>query len=86
MFYVICENQSRRAELIKYLNSKEIFPVFHYISLHRSPFIQRTHSDIIDLPNSDKYSDRLLRLPYYYELKQSEQQLVIEEIKNFFSS
>ncbi len=84
MFYVICDSESTRSELIKYLNAKEIFPVSHYISLHKSPYVEHTYSDRVELPNSDKYSDRLLRLPYYYELKEKDQELVISEIKEFF--
>ena len=47
-----------------------ISAVFHYLSLHKSPFYQNKH-DGRELPESDKYSDCLLRLPLYYELDDS---------------
>lgn len=67
MFYLICENSEQRVQLIAYLKSKNILSVFHYISLHSSPYFLNKH-DGRNLPMSEVYTDRLLRLPMYYEL------------------
>jgi dTDP-4-amino-4,6-dideoxygalactose transaminase len=67
MFYLVCPAAAFRTRLIKHLRENEIFPVFHYLSLHKSTYYQAKH-DGRDLPESDRYSDCLVRLPMYYEL------------------
>ena len=68
MFYLIFETEEKRNELIKQLKSKDIHAVFHYLSLHKSPFYEELF-DGEDLINADNYSQTLLRLPFYNELK-----------------
>ena len=67
MFYLVCKNLEQRTTIIEKLKSKNILSVFHYISLHSSPFYNQIHNEK-PLPQSDRYSDCLLRLPMYYEL------------------
>ena len=55
------------AAIIEKLKSQHILAVFHYISLHNSPFYNQIHQEQ-PLTESDRYSDCLLRLPLYYEL------------------
>lgn len=68
MFYLVCKDLQQRTELIDKLKSKGIMAVFHYLSLHKSPFYCSKH-DGRELPNSDRYSDCLVRLPMFYELE-----------------
>jgi dTDP-4-amino-4,6-dideoxygalactose transaminase len=68
MFYVVCQNLEYRTALIEGLKKENIHAVFHYLSLHKSPFYQQKH-DGRNLCNSDFYSDTLVRLPMYYELE-----------------
>jgi dTDP-4-amino-4,6-dideoxygalactose transaminase len=79
MFYLLCENLDQRSELISYLKSKDILSVFHYISLHSSPFYADKHDGRL-LPETDRYSECLVRLPMYLEL---EVEKVIKEIIKF---
>jgi dTDP-4-amino-4,6-dideoxygalactose transaminase len=67
MFYLVCKNMEQRTSIIDKLKSKQILSVFHYISLHSSSFYNQIHHED-KLPQSDRYSDCLLRLPMYYEL------------------
>ncbi len=67
MFYLVCESEQQRTQLINHLKDHGISAVFHYISLHSSPFYRDKH-DGRDLPNSDKFTNRLVRLPMFYEL------------------
>ena len=67
MFYLVCESVAQRKQLIAHLKKEGILAVFHYISLHSSPYYKEKHKGSA-LPNSDKFTDRLLRLPMYYEL------------------
>ena len=71
MFYLVCESLEQRTKLIEFLKRNNIHAVFHYISLHSSPFYKEKHSGN-ELPNCDKFSDRLVRLPMFYELDVSE--------------
>ena len=67
MYYLIFEEADERSRFIKDMKSKNIHPVFHYLSLHKSDFYSNKH-DGEALPNSDRYTECLLRLPFYYEL------------------
>lgn len=67
MFYLVCKSSAQRSAIIRYLKSKGILSVFHYLSLHKSKFYESKH-DGRALPNSDKFSEQLLRLPMFFEL------------------
>lgn len=83
MFYLVCRSLDERSALINYLRERQILPVFHYLSLHKSPFYQDKH-DGRALPWADHYTDCLVRLPLYYELHQELQQRVIEGVYEFY--
>ena len=86
MFYLICRNLEERTSLIEHLKTKGITAVFHYLSLHLSEYYQQNHIGVIPaLPNCDKFADRLVRLPMYYELTKEDVNLVISCIKEFYS-
>lgn len=85
LFYIVCKSLQERTELIAFLKSKGILAVFHYISLHTSPFYSNQH-DGRTLPQTDRYSDCLLRLPLFYSLLEKEQNYIIENIKVFYES
>ncbi|MBN1251771.1 MAG: DegT/DnrJ/EryC1/StrS family aminotransferase, partial [Bacteroidales bacterium] len=82
MFYILCKSNNERTDLIKYLKSFEIYPVFHYLSLHLSEFYKEKH-DGRNLYNDDRYTDTLLRLPMYFELEESEILFITKKIINF---
>ncbi|HWW39894.1 dTDP-4-amino-4,6-dideoxygalactose transaminase [Pedobacter sp.] len=84
MFYLVCENIDDRTNLIKYLRDNEILSVFHYLSLHKSPFFVEKH-DGRELKNSDNFTDRLLRLPMFYELTDSDLDKITSLIQKFYS-
>ncbi|WP_310556201.1 dTDP-4-amino-4,6-dideoxygalactose transaminase [Flavobacterium sp.] len=67
MFYLVCDSLIQRTALINDLKENNILAVFHYISLHSSPYYESKH-DGRDLLNSDSFTNKLLRLPMYYEL------------------
>jgi len=83
MFFLLCRNLNERSGLIDYLKKNDILSVFHYISLHKSPFYLDKH-DGRDLKNADRYSDILVRLPFYYELTDDNIRFIIEQVKNYF--
>lgn len=67
MFYMVCSSLAQRSAIIERLKEKGILTVFHYLSLHESPYFKDRHDGRL-LPMTQQYSDRLLRLPMYYEL------------------
>lgn len=83
LFYVVCHSSEERSGLIAHLKSYRVGAVFHYISLHKSPFYRDKH-DGRELPMSDHYSDCLVRLPMYYELALEEVDWVVSLVKEFF--
>jgi dTDP-4-amino-4,6-dideoxygalactose transaminase len=67
MFYLVCHSLEQRNQLIEKLKNNNILAVFHYISLHKSPFYVEKHDGRI-LPKTDEFTDKLVRLPLFYEL------------------
>lgn len=84
MFYMVCSSIEERNNLIAFLKQTECQLVFHYLSLHKSPFFEGKHEGE-DLVNSDNYTERLVRLPLYFDLSNANQVLVINGIKAFYS-
>ena len=85
MYYVVCKSIEERTQLIEHLKKHNIYSVFHYLSLHESPFYKKKHDGRI-LPNANYYTDCLLRLPMYYELSNEQvinsSNLIIDFFKN----
>ena len=85
MFYLVCKNLEQRSQLIAYLKSNNVLAVFHYISLHTSPFYEGKH-DGRSLPETDRYTDCLVRLPMYYELSQEDIIFITNKIHQYYAS
>ncbi|MBJ6749698.1 dTDP-4-amino-4,6-dideoxygalactose transaminase [Geomonas anaerohicana] len=85
MFYLVCRNLRDRSGLIAHLKEQGILAVFHYLSLHKSPFYQDRH-DGRELPNADRYSDCLVRLPMYYELTDDQIAEIIGSVLRFYGA
>lgn len=81
LFYLVCQSIEHRSALINKLRENDILAIFHYLSLHKSPFYYAKH-DGRELPESDRYSDCLLRLPLYYELTDKNRHFVIQILKS----
>jgi dTDP-4-amino-4,6-dideoxygalactose transaminase len=84
MFYLVCRSEKQRAGLIEYLNDHNILAVFHYQSLHKSHFYKDRYEGP-ELPNADKYTDRLVRLPFYYMLSNDEILKITDLVNEYFS-
>jgi len=85
MFYIKLKDDRMRQDLIYHLASLEIQSVFHYIPLHESIKC----SKYFEFSGEDKYttknSERLLRLPLYYDLEIEDVNHICFEIKEFFN-
>jgi dTDP-4-amino-4,6-dideoxygalactose transaminase len=85
MFYLVCSSLQQRTSLIEHLKKDDIYAVFHYLSLHKSPFYQSRH-DGREIPFSDLYTDCLVRLPFYYELTNENLDKIINSVRTFFQT
>lgn len=83
MFYLVCNSLEERSALIKHLRENDVQAVFHYLSLHSSPYYQDKH-DGRSLPNCDCFADCLLRLPMYYDLVEEQVEQVCKQMKKFY--
>ena len=82
MFYLICENEKYRNDLIQHLKANEVHAVFHYLSLHSSPYYASQHHGA-ELVNCDRFSETLVRLPLFYDLTEAELDKVVDLIFSF---
>ena len=84
MYYIKMRDQEERAALIRFLKEREISAVFHYIPLHSA----KAGREFGVFAGEDHYttrdSERLLRLPLYYEMTGEESAKVIESVHDFF--
>lgn len=85
MYYLVCRNIDERSALIAALKEAGISAVFHYLSLHSSPYFAERHGGRA-LPQSDRYTDCLVRLPLFPELADQDVDRIADTILRFYSS
>lgn len=83
MYYMVCNNLKERTALIEHLNRNKINAVFHYQSLHQSQYYRNKYEGE-DLPQSDRYTDCLVRLPLHLNLGNDNIDFISEKVREFF--
>lgn len=78
MFYVLMPNRDRQQALIEHLKRSRISSVFHYLPLHISEMGRKYGGKLGDCPVTERLSDCLVRLPFYSELTESQQDEILE--------
>lgn len=84
MFYLVCMDIDTRSKLISHLKHNNVHAVFHYLSLHNSPYYENKHDGRF-LKNSDMYTNCLVRLPLFYELEDGQVDLISQLIVEFLN-
>ncbi len=84
MFYIKVTNVEERSKLISYLKDNSILSVFHYVPLHSSPAGKKFGEFYGDDNYTTRESERLLRLPMYYGLKEDETNYIINKVVEFY--
>jgi dTDP-4-amino-4,6-dideoxygalactose transaminase len=84
MFYMVCRSLEERTALISYLKANGVLAVFHYLGLHQSEYYKKHSNFIPTLPNCNRFTDCLVRLPMFYELKDDEVELIINQIMSYY--
>jgi dTDP-4-amino-4,6-dideoxygalactose transaminase len=85
LFYIITGSLKERARLIQYLKDHQVATVFHYVPLHSSAAGRKYGRVHGTMSVTEDLSDRLLRLPLYYEMTADEVDRVAELLTKFYS-
>ena len=80
LFYLLMPTLEQRQMLIAHLAQRGIASVFHYLPLHLSEMGHRFGGRAGDCPITEAVSDRLLRLPFYTDLTETDQSRAIEAV------
>jgi dTDP-4-amino-4,6-dideoxygalactose transaminase len=83
MFYMLLPSVEYRDSLITHLKERSILSVFHYTPLHLSEAGRRFAARPSKCPVTEEISDRLLRLPFYNDLSEGEQDQVTNAVMSF---
>ena len=83
MFYLVLPSLEARTAFIQYLKDNGVGAVFHYLSLHSSPYYQSKHDGRV-LPNCDRYADCLVRLPLFYDLTMENVNFICDLIEKYY--
>ena len=83
MFYLRMPSLNVRQRFIDHLRSRGILAVFHYLPLHLSRVGREMGGRPGDCPAAEDVSDRIVRLPLYAAMTESEQDEVIAGILGF---
>lgn len=84
VFYIVTKNKDERDNLLDFLNNNMIQAVFHYLPLHTSPYYRDQYSGK-PLLNTQKFADRLIRLPLFYELPTTVVDIICDKVKEFYN-
>lgn len=84
IFYIKCKNLKERTKLIEFLKENLIYSVFHYIPLHTAEAGKRFGRFNGKDTFTTKESEKLLRLPMYYGLKEEEIVYICDKLKEFY--
>ncbi len=83
MFHLLLNSLEERQGLISHLKAQGILSVFHYVPLHLSSMGRKAGAQPGDCPITEKVSERLLRLPFYNDLTESDQARIVAAVTGF---
>ena len=84
MFYLLTRDAGTRGALLAHLKAAGVHAVFHYVPLHASPAGRRFGRAAGSLPVTEELSERLVRLPLYYGLGESDVRGIAGHVWRFF--
>lgn len=85
IFYILVADEEIRNRLLRFLRSVSIGAVFHYLPLHKSKYFRDKYLGD-DLPNSVSISERIIRLPLFYELADDQIEFIANNIIKFYDA
>ncbi|MCL1829971.1 MAG: dTDP-4-amino-4,6-dideoxygalactose transaminase [Oscillospiraceae bacterium] len=84
IFYILLDSEEQRDNLLSFLRTKGVGAVFHYVPLHLSKVGREIGYQPGDLPVTESAASRLLRLPLFYDLTESELEHIVASVNAFF--
>lgn len=85
IFYLVLPDLDTRSRFITHLKANKVHAVFHYIALHTSPFMEENENRSA-LTHAEDFTDRLVRLPLFYELTDADLAYICEQVHAFFNT
>ena len=85
MYYLLLDSLDTRTAMIAHLKTQGVNPVFHYVPLHSAPAGKKYGRVCGSMQQTDTLSERLVRLPLYYEMKQADIARVCAAIESFYA-
>lgn len=83
MFYMLLPTLTLRQGFIKHLRLRGVESVFHYLPLHLSDMGRRFGGKPGDCPVTETVSERLVRLPFHYALKEEDLDRVVAAVREY---
>ncbi|RMF08490.1 MAG: dTDP-4-amino-4,6-dideoxygalactose transaminase [Alphaproteobacteria bacterium] len=83
MFYLVMPDLPTRTRFIEHMLSNGVAAVFHYLPLHLSEYGRRWGAKVGDCPVTEDLSDRLVRLPLFYNLAEEERDKIVAAAHDF---
>lgn len=80
LFYLVMPSLEARTRLLAFLRERQVLAVFHYLPLHLSDMGRRFGGHEGQCPVTESISDRLVRLPLFYQLSDADQERVIDAV------
>jgi len=84
IYYILAADFPERQALIEHLAEHDIAATFHYVPLHTSPMGLKLGYQSGQLPVTEDVSQRIVRLPLYFELTEAEVLRVVEAVREFY--
>jgi dTDP-4-amino-4,6-dideoxygalactose transaminase len=81
LFYLLMASLQERQALIRCVKARGVQTAFHYVPLHLSHMGQRFGGKLGDYPVTELVSDRLVRLPFYNDLSETDQAFVVAALE-----
>jgi dTDP-4-amino-4,6-dideoxygalactose transaminase len=86
LFFILVRDAETRQALLTHLREQGVHAIFHYVPLHSSPMGKTFGYKEGDLPVTEDLSGRLVRLPFFHELTEGEQERVVAEVRSFLEN
>jgi dTDP-4-amino-4,6-dideoxygalactose transaminase len=83
LFYMLMPDLAERTRFLAFTRERGVSSTFHYLPLHSSPAGQQYGSTPFGCPNAENISDRLVRLPVFSDISQSEVAQVVDVVNEF---
>ena len=84
MFYIKCKDLETRQAYIKFMKENDILCVFHYVPLHSAPAGLKFGRFYGEDEHTTPDSDRLVRLPMYYNIDKDDLKKVVDKTLEYF--